>query len=51
MLRKAITQPDACRAQLDAAVGQPFSDWVRERHSDDDFEATMTRTITEWFGH
>ncbi len=50
MLRKAITAPDECRAQLDAAVGQPFSDWVRERHSDDDFEATMTRTISDWFG-
>lgn len=49
MLTRAITEPDACRAELDACVGGSFTDWVRSRHSDDDFEVKITAQVAEWF--
>lgn len=51
MLVRAVQEPDACRAEMDACVGGPFPEWVHSRHNDDDFEVKITEQITEWFGN
>lgn len=50
MLTRAVTEPDACRAELDTLVGGSFTDWIREKHSDDDFERSLAQRVRSWFG-
>ncbi|MGV1003546.1 MAG: glycosyltransferase family 1 protein [Candidatus Nanopelagicales bacterium] len=50
MLYRAVTDTAACRADLDAAVGGSFVEWLRARHDDDKFERAIANKVTEWFG-
>jgi hypothetical protein len=50
MLLHAVTDPQACRAELDACVGGDFQGWLRARHDDDVFERTVAERVVEWFG-
>lgn len=50
MLVKAVTEPESCRAQLDALVGGPFVEWVRSHHNRRDFVEVFQKTMTTWFG-
>lgn len=50
LLYRAVTEPDACRAELDAAAGGDFLNWLRERHDDDAFERAIAQRVHEWFG-
>lgn len=50
MLTEAVTDPAGCRARLDQLVGGSFTDWIRETHSDDDFEKALSTKVKAWFG-
>ncbi|MDR3068571.1 MAG: glycosyltransferase family 1 protein [Cellulomonas sp.] len=50
LLARAVREPDACRAELDALVGGPFTAWIARRHDDHSFEEVLTRQLVEWFG-
>ncbi|NLT29164.1 MAG: glycosyltransferase family 1 protein [Propionibacterium sp.] len=50
MLYRAVTDTDACRAELDELVGGSFVEWVRENHDDTAFEAAMKEAVADWFG-
>lgn len=49
-LLRAVTDPAACRAELDALVGGRFTDWLRRTHDDDDFEHALAENVRTWFG-
>ncbi len=50
-LMRAVTEPDACRNELDRLVeGGSFANWIRAAHNDDDFEKAILAKTTEWFG-
>ena len=49
LLQRAVTEPDACRAELDAISGGDFTGWMASKHSDDDFEQAMLARLQEWF--
>ena len=42
MLFRAVTDTDSCRRQVDAAAGGSFAEWLRARHSDDQFDAASS---------
>lgn len=48
MLYQAITEPEQCRAELDAAAGGSFTGWVNEHHSDDAFDREVVSRVNEW---
>lgn len=50
LLFRAVTEPDACRRELDACAGGDFVEWIRTRHNDDDFERAVSAKVREWFG-
>ena len=50
MLFRAVTDPTSCRAELDAAAGGSFAEWLRARHDDDSFEHAIAAQVQEWFG-
>ena len=50
MLKRAVTDPDGCRAELDALVGGSFVKWIDERHSDAAFDREVRATVEKWFG-
>ena len=50
MLTRALRDPDACRAELDALVDGGFTAWIADQHDDQSFEATLTARLAEWFG-
>ncbi len=50
MLYRAVTQTAACRRELDAAAGGSFTNWLKARHNDDEFEKAIARSVLEWFG-
>lgn len=50
MLTQAVTDPDRCRAEVDALVVGTFIEWIREKHSDDDFERALASRVRQWFG-
>jgi hypothetical protein len=49
-LFRAVTEPAACRAEVDACVGGSFAQWLRSRHDDDAFERAIVARVAEWFG-
>lgn len=49
-LLRAISDPAGCRAELDALVGGRFTDWLRTKHDDDDFERALAANVRGWFG-
>lgn len=50
MLARAVTDPEGCRAELDRVAGGSFADWIRDTHSDDDFERALSARVRQWFG-
>jgi hypothetical protein len=50
MLLRAVTDTEACRRELDAAVGGSFAHWLRDHHSDDAFESSIQEHVHRWFG-
>jgi len=50
MLYRAVTETAACRAEVDAAAGGSFAQWLRARHDDYFFEKAIADRVTEWFG-
>ncbi|KQS95796.1 glycosyltransferase [Cellulomonas sp. Leaf395] len=50
MLLRAVTEPDVCRREADAAAGGSFAQWLRARHSDDRFDAAIVEQVERWFG-
>lgn len=49
LLYRAVTEPDACRADLDHCVGGDFIEWVRSAHNDGNFEKAIVAKVAEWF--
>jgi hypothetical protein len=49
-LLRAVTDPTSCRRELDEAAGGSFSDWLRDHHDEDNFEAAIAEHVTRWFG-
>jgi hypothetical protein len=49
LLQRAVTEPEACRAELNAISGGDFTGWMADKHSDDDFEQAMLARLQEWF--
>lgn len=50
MLYRAVTDTVSCHREIDAAAGGDFAQWLRARHSDDEFEKSIADRVTEWFG-
>lgn len=50
LLLRAVTEPAACRRELDEVVGGSFLHWLAEHHDDDAFEHAVVRQVQEWFG-
>ena len=50
LLLRAVREPDACRAELDAVAGGSFTQWVRDHHGRRGFEDAFKAKVTEWFG-
>lgn len=50
LLYRAVTEPEACRAELDAVAGGSFAQWIHDHHSDDAFDREVTACIRSWFG-
>jgi hypothetical protein len=50
MLRRAMTDTAACRAEADVAAGGSFAHWLRVHHSDDAFETSIVDHVNRWFG-
>ncbi|MGO1592541.1 MAG: glycosyltransferase family 1 protein [Ancrocorticia sp.] len=51
MLFRALTDPQSCHAELDAAAGGSFATWINEHHSDDAFDREIVSRVNEWFEH
>lgn len=49
MLLRAVHEPDACRAELDALVGGSFMGWIARKHDDNSFEDALRKQLLEWF--
>jgi hypothetical protein len=49
LLHRAVTEPETCRQEMDAAVGGSFVRWVAEHHDDDAFEQVIVRQVRTWF--
>jgi hypothetical protein len=50
MLLRAVREPDACRAELDALAGGDFTAWIAHKHDDNSFEDALHRKLIDWFG-
>lgn len=50
LLTRAVTDPAACLAQVDAAVGGSLADVLRTEHSDAVFDRALRGRVAEWFG-
>ncbi|WP_448059911.1 glycosyltransferase family 1 protein [Cellulomonas hominis] len=50
LLLRAVTEPEACRRELDECVGGSFLAWIQRNHDDDLFEQAIVDRVTEWFG-
>lgn len=50
LLYRAVTEPAACRAEVDECAQGDFAQWLRTRHDDDLFEQTIAERVTQWFG-
>ncbi|MDR1441984.1 MAG: hypothetical protein LBJ02_06315 [Bifidobacteriaceae bacterium] len=50
MLLRAVTDPAACRQEMDQAAGGSLTDWLAEHHSDDAFETSFVQHVERWFG-
>ncbi|WP_199916480.1 MULTISPECIES: glycosyltransferase family 1 protein [Miniimonas] len=50
LLRRAVTEADVCRREVDLAVGGSLSAVLRTEHSDAVFDRALRARVTEWFG-
>lgn len=46
MLYRAVTEPDACWAELDEVAGGSFQQWIADHHSDDVFDREVIDFVT-----
>ncbi|MDE1565873.1 glycosyltransferase family 1 protein [Schaalia turicensis] len=49
MLTRVLTRTAQCRADLDAACGGSFREWIAAHHSDDAFDREITAAVRRWF--
>lgn len=49
LLRRAVTEPEACRREVDAAVGGSLVNHLRAQHSDAGFDRALRDRVAEWF--
>ncbi|MCG2802572.1 MAG: glycosyltransferase family 1 protein [Cellulomonas sp.] len=49
MLLRAVTDPDACRAELDQVAGGSFTAWIAAKHDDHSFEHSFVAQLHDWF--
>ncbi len=49
LLYRAVTEPEACLEEMDAAAGTGFQNWLRSRHDDDIFERVIMARVNQWF--
>jgi hypothetical protein len=50
LLLRAIREPDACRAELDALADGNFTAWIAHKHDDNSFEDALHQILIDWFG-
>lgn len=59
MLLRAVTSPDACRAEVDAVAAKALGSasaagaiqaWIESNHNVEDFDDQFKAQVTEWFG-
>lgn len=50
LLRRAVTAPASCLAEVDAAVGGSLAEVLRTEHSDAVFDRALRARVAEWFG-
>ncbi|MDR0945968.1 MAG: hypothetical protein LBM66_07390 [Bifidobacteriaceae bacterium] len=50
LLVHAVTETEACRAELDKVAGGSFLQWMEDRHSDDAFDKAIVQQVRKWFG-
>ncbi|MDK6927566.1 glycosyltransferase family protein [Actinotignum timonense] len=50
MLTRVLTRTAQCRADLDAACGGSFREWIAAHHSDDAFDREIVAAVQRWFG-
>ncbi|MDR1214942.1 MAG: glycosyltransferase family 1 protein [Propionibacteriaceae bacterium] len=50
MLLRAVTDPAACRREMDESVQGSFDEWLRDHHNDDAFESAVAEHVRRWFG-
>lgn len=50
LLLRAVTEPAACLAEVDTAVGGSLAEVLRTEHSDAVFDRALRSRVAEWFG-
>lgn len=51
LLRRALTEPEACRREVDAAIGGSLAQVLRAQHSDAGFDRALRQSVADWFGN
>lgn len=49
LLKRALTEPQACTAELNALADGDFTAWIARRHDDTSFEDSLTERLNDWF--
>lgn len=49
LLTRALTEPEACAAELNALADGDFAAWIARRHNDASFEDSLTDWLNDWF--
>lgn len=50
LLYRAVTDPEGCRAELDATAGGSFTEWISKTHSDATFDREVMDFVQALFG-
>ncbi len=50
LVLRALREPDACRAELDALADGNFTAWIAHKHDDNSFEDALHHKLIDWFG-
>lgn len=49
MLKRAVSDPEGCRAELDGVVAGSFTEWINKHHSDDTFDREVVEFVHSQF--
>ncbi len=49
LLKRALTDPEGCTAELNALAEGDFTTWIARRHDDTSFEDALTERLNDWF--